>query len=142
MIVLDTTVLVYAVGEEHPLRGPCRWLLDGVLAGQISATTTPEVIQEFVDVHGRRRPRSRAARLGRAYAIGLAPLLTTEPDDLERGLRLYVDHPKLSAFDSVLAATAIRFDPDAFVSADRAFGAVRSLRYVDPSVADLPRLIR
>ena len=24
MIVLDTTILVYAVGDEHPLRSPCR----------------------------------------------------------------------------------------------------------------------
>lgn len=28
MIVLDTTVLVYATGTEHPLREPCRRLVD------------------------------------------------------------------------------------------------------------------
>jgi len=27
VIVLDTTVLVYAVGSEHPYRDPCRQLL-------------------------------------------------------------------------------------------------------------------
>lgn len=27
MIVLDATVLVYARGADHPLRGPCRELI-------------------------------------------------------------------------------------------------------------------
>ena len=27
MIILDTGVLIYAVGEEHPLREPCRRLI-------------------------------------------------------------------------------------------------------------------
>ena len=33
MIVLDTTVLVYATGAEHPLRSPCRALIEAVTAG-------------------------------------------------------------------------------------------------------------
>ena len=48
MIVLDTTVLVYAVGAEHPLREPNRRLIDAIATGRVDATTTAEVIQEFV----------------------------------------------------------------------------------------------
>lgn len=41
MIVLDTTVLVYATGAEHPLRAPCRLLIDMIAQGKVEATTTP-----------------------------------------------------------------------------------------------------
>jgi predicted nucleic acid-binding protein len=61
MIVLDTTVLVYAKGTDHPLRVPCRQLIQAVAERQIAATTTIEVIQEFVHMRARRRGREDAA---------------------------------------------------------------------------------
>lgn len=45
MILLDTTILVYAVGTDHHLREPCRQLLEGVRDGRLRACTTVEVIQ-------------------------------------------------------------------------------------------------
>ncbi len=50
MILLDTTVLVYAKGEAHPLRGPCRELIAAIADRRLDATTTVEAIQEFVHV--------------------------------------------------------------------------------------------
>ena len=75
MILLDTTVLVYAKGQDHPLRDPCRELIAAVAEQRIEATTTVEVIQEFVHVRSRRTGRADAAALGRDYAELLAPLL-------------------------------------------------------------------
>lgn len=121
MIVLDTTVLVYAVGADHPLRGPCRELIGAIAAGQISATTTVEVLQEFTHVRARRRGREDAARLARDYLDVLAPLLVVGEDDLQEGLRLYARSDRLGAFDAVLASTAGRVDAAAVVSADAAF---------------------
>src|SRR2546422_121951 len=58
VIVLDTTVLAYAVGTEHPLRDPCRRMVAAILDGSITATTTIDVIQEFAHGYARRRPRA------------------------------------------------------------------------------------
>jgi len=66
MIVLDTTVFVYAKGADHPLRDPCRELIAAIADERIEATTTAEVIGEFVHVRARRRGRGDAAALGRA----------------------------------------------------------------------------
>lgn len=120
MILLDTTVLVYAVGSEHPLRAPCRRLLIAHRDGFIEATTTVEVIQEFAHVYARRRTRPAAVVLARAYAAAF-PLLRAEPDDLTDGLTLYEQIVSLGAFDAVLAAVARRRHVQALVSADRAF---------------------
>jgi predicted nucleic acid-binding protein len=140
VIVLDTSVLVYAKGAGHRFRDPCRALIDAVTDGRIEATTTVEVIQEFVHVRARRRSRSDAAALGRAYAELLAPLLTPTGADLLAGLATFQTGERLGAFDAVLASAAIGAGADALLSTDAAFGEVRGLRHVvpdEPSVAAL-----
>lgn len=133
MILVDTSVLVYAVGADHQLQAPCRQLVRLVADGTVSATTTVEAIQEFVHVRARRRPRPDAAALGRAYATLFAPLTQPATADLEVGLELFERHPALGAFDAVLAATAQRMSNGVLASTDSAFRAVDSLRLLDPA---------
>ncbi len=140
MIVLDTTVLVYAVGAAHEFREPARALVQSIERGAVRATTTVEAVQEFVHVRARRRDRRDAASLGRAYAALLSPLLQPSEDDLEQGLRLFERNQELGAFDAVFAAAAIGAGVDALVSADRSFASVRGLRFLDlvsPELRDL-----
>lgn len=132
MIVLDTTVLIYAVGADHRLREPARQLVQAIGAGDLAATTTVEVIQEFAHVRARRRGREDAASTATAFASLLGPLVRPDDQDVRRGLQLFRTSPTLGGFDSVLAATVLGADHlDALVSADRAFAAVPQLRHVD-----------
>jgi uncharacterized protein len=141
MIVLDTTVLVYAKGADHPLRDPCRELVQAIADRQIAATTTVEVVQEFVHVRARRRGRDDAASLGRDYAELLAPLLTVTSDDLARGLAWYRRSDRLGAFDAVLAAAASAAGVRAVVSADGAFGELGEIAHVAPDRAGVAGLL-
>jgi predicted nucleic acid-binding protein len=140
MIVLDATVLVYAVGADHPLRDPCRDLIGAIATGRISATTTVEVPQEFTHVRARRRDRDDATSLTRDYLDLLAPLLVVGEDDLQDELRLYARSERLGAFDAVLAAAASRADADALVSADVAF-AEADLTHVVPDAVGVGSLL-
>jgi predicted nucleic acid-binding protein len=141
MILVDTTVLAYAVGSEHRLRAPCRRLLEAHGDGRLDLATTVEVLQEFTHVRARRRARDDAVRLTRLFAEALT-VIETSPEDLERGLDLFLNHDELGAFDAVLAGVAMRRDGEALVSADRAFAVVPGLRYVDPASTALGRLLR
>jgi predicted nucleic acid-binding protein len=141
VIVLDTTVLVYAVGDDHELREPARALVTAVESGTAQATTTVEAIQEFVHVRARRRGRADAAGLGRAYATLLSPLLQPSEENLVAGLQLFEREAAVGAFDAVLAAAAIAVKADALVSADRSFAAVRGLRWVDLAGEELKALL-
>ncbi|MGA2471648.1 MAG: type II toxin-antitoxin system VapC family toxin [Solirubrobacteraceae bacterium] len=132
MIVLDTTVLVYAKGSEHPLRDPCRELIEAIIRREIEASTTAEVIQEFVHVRARRCGRRDAAELGRDYSELLSPLLAVGAEDLVRGLALFERLDTLGAFDAVLAASAIGAGASALVSADAAFSGVPGLTHIVP----------
>lgn len=133
MIVLDTTVLVYAVGADHPLRGPCRAIVAAVGDGSLAATTTPEVIQELAHIRARRHSRDDAATVAASYAELLSPLLVVDEADLRAGLDLFGSRVRLGAFDCVLAATAMHRGAKGLVSADRAFADLDALHHIDPA---------
>jgi predicted nucleic acid-binding protein len=141
MIVLDTTVLVYAKGTAHPLRDPCRRLIAAIAERKLDATTTVEVVQEFVHVRAQRRERSDAVALGNDYADLLAPLLTVGDEHLRRGLSLFERNGRLGAFDAVLAATALEVGASALVSADGAFASIAGLPHVIPDEPGVERLL-
>ena len=141
MIFLDTTVLVYAKGADHPLRDPCRDLLGAVAEGTLDATTTPEVIQEFTHVRSRRRDRADAVALARDYAELLSPLAEVGRRQLEQGLRLFEASATLGAFDAVLASLALDGEAAALVSADRAFASVDGLAHVFPDTEGVASLL-
>ena len=94
MILLDTSVLVYAVGNEHPLRDPCRRVLSAQRDGAIDAAVTVEILQEFTHARARRHPRADAVAVARDYAASLRVLQATAAD-LDRGLDIFVAHPDL-----------------------------------------------
>jgi uncharacterized protein len=141
VIVLDTTVLVYAKGTEHPLREPCRDLVAAIAAGDVAATTTVEVIQEFVHVRARRRERVDAVAVGRDYVELLSPLLLVESEHLERGLALFERSPQIGAFDAVLAAATLGVGATALISADSGFAEVADLTHVVPDAAGVASLL-
>jgi uncharacterized protein len=141
MIVLDTTVMVYAKGADHPLRDPCRGLIEAIAERRLEATTTVEAVQELVHVRARRRGREDAAALGRSYAQLLAPLLTVSGATLDRGLALYERSERLGAFDAVLAAAAEVAGASALVSADTAFAELTDIEHVVPDGSGLARLL-
>lgn len=131
MILLDTTVLVYAVDSEHTFRDPCRRLIEAVAEGRIEATTTPEVVQEFVHVRARRRGRDDAVAIGEGYRVLLSPLTAVTEEHLVAGLDLFARPGALGVFDSVLAAVTISIE-SILVSADAAFAEVPGLRHLIP----------
>jgi len=139
-LVLDTNVLIYAVGDDHPLRRPCRALVDAIGDGQVSATTTVEVLQEFAHVASRRRPRADAAAQAIRFAALLDPLLPLTSDDFASGLSLWQRHESLGSLDAILAVACVASGAT-LVSADKAFARVRGLDHVVPEARGVKRLI-
>ncbi|MEX2212106.1 MAG: PIN domain-containing protein [Gaiellaceae bacterium] len=141
MIVLDTNVLLYATGADHAFKPASHGLVASIRDGRVRATTIVEVIQEFVHVRSKRRPRREAVELAADYVELLSPLLVVGDAELRVALRLFDRHPRLKAFDALLAAAAIASDADALVSADGAFAGIRGLRHVVPGTPAFERLL-
>jgi predicted nucleic acid-binding protein len=121
-VILDTNVLVYAVGAEHPLRGPARRLITALRDGELQATTSVLVLQEFTYVYARRRGPEAAAGLARSYIDLLEPLIPVEQPHLMTALRL-LERYDVRPSDALLAAAALHTS-QTIVTADKALGGV------------------
>lgn len=125
--LLDTTVLVYAAGDEHALRESAQDLVRSVGANRLRATTTPEVIQEFTHVHARRHGRQSAVDRARDFLQLLSPLTVVVEDDMRRALEVFLTHDRVGSFDAVLAAVALERQELELITADRAFEDIVAL---------------
>lgn len=132
VLLIDTNVLMYASGPEHPLREPSVRIITLIGERRLEATSTTEAIQEFAHIFARRRGRLASRQQSMTYAALLAPLRVAEQEHLEAGLRLWADNEQLGAFDAVLAAVALDTKYATIVSADRAFASVTGLNHVFP----------
>jgi predicted nucleic acid-binding protein len=130
MLVVDTSVLVYATGTDHPLREPAIRLFRDVAAKQVQATTTPEVLQEYAHVRGKRLDRPSTLAQAERFGGLLAPLTVVGLPEMLDALRLWSSVPTVGAFDAVLASIALARDWSV-VSSDKGFGSVSGLNWVD-----------
>ncbi len=131
-LFLDTAVFMYAGGREHPLRAPCRAILERVVAGALEATTSAEVVQEilhrFVAIG---RPEVGAA-MARDVLDAFEPVLPVTHGVMRRMPDLLGRYPALSARDLVHVATCLEEGIEAIVSPDRGFDQVPEIRRIDP----------
>jgi uncharacterized protein len=132
VIFVDTNVLMYAAGGDHPLQRPCREIVEGIGDRSIAATTSVEVIQEIVH----RFLSTGAAEGGLALTERtmdlLAPVLPITHALMRRVPDLARRYPDLSARDVIHVATCIHEGIVEILSTDRGFDAVREVRRIRP----------
>jgi hypothetical protein len=130
---VDTAVLMYAAGGQHPLRAPSQRVLERVEAGQLDAVISVEVVQEIVHRYlAIRRPD--LAVTGATAAMDLfAPVLPLTHSVMRRIPALARDYPMLAARDLVHVATCQHEGIAEIISPDRGFDAVAGLRRIDPA---------
>jgi uncharacterized protein len=140
VILLDTTVLLYAVGGDHPLRQPSITLLQAHAAGTVEAATTDGVLQEFIHGYSRRRDRATSIEIARRYLEAI-PLIAPTPSEVEVGLGVYAEHQRVGAFDAVLAGITLGRALRALISSDEAFGDVPGLPWIAPGTPAFEDLV-
>lgn len=133
VLVLDTAPLLYAIGSSHPLREPCRRIIETALRQEVELHVSAEAVQEVL--HHRLRRGDRASAVTDARDV--AALCVIHPLDaavLDAAITLVASTP-LRGRDAVHAATALLVGAGHIVSTDQAFAAVDGLRLVDPADA-------
>lgn len=134
-VFIDTAILMYAGGVEHPLREPCRDVLRAATDGRLAAATSVEVVQEilhrFIAI---RRPDDGVA-MARETITAFGPLLPVTHAVVERMPRLVERYPELSARDLIHVATCLEEGIATIISPDRGLDTVSEVRRFDPSEA-------
>ncbi len=134
--MVDTNVVLYAIGGPHPQAEPCRRVLALAGEGALVLEAPADLVQEVLHHRARRLgDRAQAAKDARA-AAALCRLHPVEPQDARAAIELFAGSSKLSARDAVFAALAARHGLAEIVSADSDFDGLTGLRRIDPADSD------
>ena len=132
MIFVDTSVLMYAAGTDHPLRDPCVRVMTAIDDGRIQAVTSAEVVQEILHRYLAVRRPDIAEALARSTLDTFAPVLPITHALMRRVPDLARRYPGLAARDVVHVATCIHEGITEIISTDRGFDQVRDIRRIAP----------
>jgi predicted nucleic acid-binding protein len=129
---IDTAVIMYAAGADHPLREPSRRVLTRIGSGELDGVISSEVIQEILHRFiSARRPTEGLVQAAEAMDF-FAPVLPITHALMRRVPDLAAKYPTLDARDVVHVATCIHEGIPTIVSPDRAFDQVAEVRRIDP----------
>lgn len=132
MILLDTNVLMYAVGAEHPHKQPCARLLERIGLGQVDAGIDAETLQELLH---RYWALDRWADALLVYGLTrrlLPAVLPITGEIVDQAQLLMERYRTLTARDAIHAGAAQIHDLTAICSYDRDFDIIANLRRVEP----------
>lgn len=131
-VFIDTSILMYAAGGDHPLREPCAAVMRSIREGSTEATTSVEVIQEilhrFLSIRDPKTGRDLAKRTMDTFA----PVLPVTHALMRRVPDLAKRYPALAARDLVHVATCVHEGITEIISTDRGFDQVAELQRIDP----------
>lgn len=109
MIFVDTNVIMYAVGRDHPLRAEARTFFEAAMkSDRNELCTSAEVLQELLHAY---IPVARWETLDAALTLAQSCVPTVYSIDAEdvRAARLLADgHPELGARDLIHLAVCRR----------------------------------
>ena len=132
MKLIDANVFIYARGQPHRYRDPCRTLLADVSAGREIANTDTEALQEVVYVYWYRRRQDIGLRyLDRLLKLFQAPFSVDHAIML--GARLVLGtNPRLDPRDAIHASVVIQHGLEGIISTDRAYDGIAGVTRFDP----------
>ncbi len=133
MILVDSNVLMYASGAEHPNKVPAVQFLRRAAAGEIEATIDAEVLQEVIH---RYRALHRWPDGRRVYELArrLFPeVLPITGAVMDYAKRLADSDSRVSARDAVHAAVVAEFQLEGICSFDRDFDRIRGCKRIGPA---------
>ncbi len=131
-VFVDTSILIYAAGGEHPLRDPCQRIVDAISDRSVDAVTSAEVIHEILHRAVAMRRADAGIQLANQAMDLFAPVLPITHALMRRVPDLVARYPAIDARDAVHVATCIHEGIGEIVSADRGYDDVAELRRIDP----------
>ena len=133
MILIDTNVIMYAAGANHPHKRPSVQLLEQVAQGDVDAIINAETLQEILH---RYRSLKRWTDGRRVYDLArqiFPEIIPVTSEVLDHARRLLDAHAGLMARDALHAAVVISEELEAICSYDRDFDGIPGVRRMEPT---------
>jgi predicted nucleic acid-binding protein len=124
---------MYVAGAEHPNRAGARGLIRRVSAGEISACTSTEVLQEIFYRYTSLGKRALAIEVYDSFVDICPTVLPVTLADTDRARDLISSHKSISARDALHAAVMLNHDMIWIASFDEDFERIPGIRRMIPA---------
>jgi predicted nucleic acid-binding protein len=132
LAMIDSNIPMYAAGQEHHYRLPCRRVLEQILNGELNAATNVEVHQEILHRYLALGQPDRAREVSEDFQALVPNVLPVTIQELMRSRELSIKYPGLPSRDLVHLAVMLSNGIDTIVSADRHFDNLSEIKRLDP----------
>jgi hypothetical protein len=129
---LDTNILMYAVGTEHPLKKPSLQILKKVSLGEIIAVTDTEVFQEIAYRYWSQKKWSIAVEVLNDYESIFDEIYPIESNHLSDYYSLLTEYKFLSPRDAIHLAVMRSHHLKNICTTDQTFRKIPSLKVSFP----------
>lgn len=132
MILIDTNVLMYAAGAEHPNKASALAVLRSIAAGEVDAAIDAEVLQELLHRYRALRRWSVGKRVYEGARKVFPVVLPVDAATTDRAYELLSKHRTLMARDAVHAAVVQLHGLDGICTFDRDFDRIAGVERIAP----------
>ena len=131
MRLIDTNVVIYAVGKAHPLQEEARRVLDRVTEGALHANVDAELLQEVLHVYDARKERRKGFDTVDDLLVIFPNPIPIGREEIETARDLMHAYSVLSARDAIHAAVVQTHDLEGIVTADNVFERIKGVKRFD-----------
>jgi predicted nucleic acid-binding protein len=129
---LDANLIMYSLGGPHPLRDPCKSILEKIKDGTVQVVTNTEVLQEILYRYFSIRKQT-LGELAYSSLIDLCEeIFPVTVQDTDRALELLKGYPDITSRDAIHAATMLNQGIKDILSTDPHFDLIPGIRRIDP----------
>lgn len=127
MILVDSNVLMYAAGADHPHKAPSVALLERIASAEVDAVIDAEVLQEILHRYRALRRWQEGSQLYALVRSIFTLVLPITAAVLDEARDLLQQHPHLMARDALHAAVARQETGGEIYSFDEDFDALEGV---------------
>ncbi|MCX6044357.1 MAG: type II toxin-antitoxin system VapC family toxin [Chloroflexi bacterium] len=129
---VDANIIMYAAGTSHALKQPCLQILTDINEKLIYSVTSVEVVQEILHRYSSLNRRADAIKLANELIVLTNEIYPISLTDINRALQIHQQYVKLTARDSIHAATMYNQGLTHLLSADAHFDGLPGIIRIDP----------
>jgi len=130
--LIDTNVILYALGGPHEYKQACGRLYSQLLRGEHDANIDTELLQEVLNFFWRRRQPSEGVDTFDRLITGFPNPIAIASPEIVAARDVFASHPALAPRDAIHAAVVMVHRLEGIISTDRGFDAIHGVMRFDP----------
>jgi uncharacterized protein len=129
---LDANLIMYSLGGPHPLRDPCKGILEKIKNGALQVVANTEVLQEILYRYFSIRKQSLGELVYSSMIDLCEEIFPVTVQDTDRALELLKAYSTLTSRDAIHGATMLNNGIKDIHSTDPHFDLIPGIRRIDP----------